>query len=240
MGHGPSESLIRSLDRGAGRAAPRGPHSARSWPGADGRSRRATSSGDRDWPRAPLSKAPASGPPSRCSTLLSTSRPPPTSSGQLAAGEISEILDLGCGTGAAGAAWALGHGGARQDQRVRSERLGGRRGELELPAAGGPGPGDPTGSHPGTVPAPAGPGDPRRLRDQRAGRRRARRGSPAAPGRRPARRRRPDGRAHRPPAGALVERVGVGIHRRRRPRPTSGGCRRPFRRASGSWQNPPA
>jgi hypothetical protein len=30
---------------------------------------------------------------------------------ELAAGEISEILDLGCGTGAAGAAWALGTAG---------------------------------------------------------------------------------------------------------------------------------
>ena len=211
----------------------------RKWAARCGRSPRATSSAGRGWPRARRSKPRENAPPSHCSMRPFISRRRRTSSEAAGGrGDRGDIVDLGCGTGAAGAAWASAAAGG-PDHRLRPQRLGSRGSELDLPSARHPRPGDPAGPHAGPAPAPARAGHPRGLRGQRAvDDARARRLLPRLldAGARGAavlivepiaRRLAPWWAAGKPrsppPAGA----------------PTSGDFPRRCRRASGSWRNRP-
>ena len=48
---------------------------------------------------------------------------------------VREVQDVGCGTGSAGAAWAL-ESGAASNPRIRCERLGGYRSPMDVRSAG--------------------------------------------------------------------------------------------------------
>ena len=72
-----------------------------------------------------------------------------------ASADVSEVLDVGCGTGAAGAAWALASG-ATADSRHRSPSVGGRGSLLDLPPAGSHRPRRAARREPGALMPPGG------------------------------------------------------------------------------------
>ena len=94
--------------RSSRRPPPRAAHTARKPPVRSARSHPATSNAAPGSPPAVRSTAPASGPHSRCSTHRCIFSSPGKSFARLdAAAGVIALTDLGCGTGAAGAAWAL-------------------------------------------------------------------------------------------------------------------------------------
>ena len=84
-----------------------------------------------------------------------TTREVVRASGAASADSIDRILDLGCGTGAASAAWALEQSPVRDHHRTRRKRLGADRGRLDVAHARPPRRDAPRRSRRGRRTAPA-------------------------------------------------------------------------------------